>query len=102
MNIFILVFDGCTGCSYSSYDYTIVTTRSYELVNGFDWDDIFIWVLSWFTCCSFYCNAPLTGTLGGTAGGLAFMNISASVLNALLCIFPILTSGIVVAGLCSA
>ena len=36
----------------------------------------------------------LTGTLGGTSGGLEFLNIFARVPNASLCPFPSLTSGL--------
>ena len=50
-------------------------------MNGFDWYAILIWVISWFTFWSFSWNTPLTGTLGGTAGEFAFMNIYARVLN---------------------
>ena len=42
-------------------------------MNGFDWDAIFIWDLSWFTSWSLSWNTSLPGTLGGTAGGLLFL-----------------------------
>ena len=37
--------------------------------------------------------SPLTGTLGGTDGGGAFLNISGRGINFSLCEFPSLTSG---------
>ena len=98
----MLFFDGCTGCSSSGYIYTMGTLRSFAFVNGFDWDAFFIWVISWFTCWSFSWYTPLTGNLGGTAGGVAVLNISARGLNPSLCAFPNFTSGLGVAGLCGA
>ena len=71
-------------------------------MNGFEWDKMFVWVVYWFTFWNFSGYAPLTSTLGGTAGGVCFLNISDRVLNASLCEFPILTSEIAGAGLCSA
>ena len=80
----------------------IGTLQGYALANGFDWYAFFIWFLSRFTFWSFSWYAPLTGTLGGTAGGVAFMNIYDMYLNDSLCEFPGLDSGIAGAGLCSA
>ena len=57
------------------------TLRGYALVNGFGWYNFFIWVASGFTCWSFPSYDPLTGTLGGTDGEVAFPNISARDLN---------------------
>ena len=71
-------------------------------MNGFDCGAIFIWVTSWFTSWSFFWLTSLTVTLGGTAGGFDFLNISARVLNAYLCPFPNFTKGIAGAGLCGA
>ena len=96
-----MIFSGCTGWIYSGHASTIGTLGYSALVNGFDWDTIFILVLSWFTCWSFYWNSPLTGTLRGTTGGFAFLNISATVLNFSLSPFPSLNSGIAGAGFCS-
>ena len=70
------------------------------MANVFDWDTIFIRVLSWFTFWSLSWNTYLTVTLGGTDGGFAFLNISARVLNASVCTFPILNSGLAGAGFC--
>ena len=91
--------DGAGLCS--TYAYMIGTLRCSTSVNGFDWDAIFIWVLFWFTCWSFYWNYLLTGTLGGTVGFFYFLNIYARILDATLCQFPSLTSGLAGAGLCS-
>ena len=71
-------------------------------MNGFDWDEYLIWVISWFTSWSFSWNAPLIGTLGGTAGGVAFLNISARDINDSLCSFTSLNSGISGSGFYSA
>ena len=71
-------------------------------MNIFDWDELFIWVLSWFNCWSFSWYAPLTGTLGGTTGGVDFLNISDRDINDYLCDFPSLASGIDGAGFCIA
>ena len=80
----------------------IGTLRSSALVYGqFDWGEILIWVYYWFTCWNFYWHAPLTVTLGGTAGEVAFPNISARDLNYSLCEFPSVTSSLAGAGLCS-
>ena len=71
-------------------------------MNVFDWDEFFIWVISWFICWSFSWYAPLTGTLRGTAAGVYFLNISARDISASLCAFPSLTIGLAGAGLYSA
>ena len=80
----------------------IVNIGGSALVNGFDWDAFFIWVFSWFTCWIFSWYPPLTGTLRGIYGGVAFLNIPARDLNSSLCQFTILTSGLAGAVLCSA
>ena len=72
LKILIGGFAGCNGWSSYSCFPMIVTLRCSLLVNGFYWDSIFIWVLSWFTCLSLSWNDPLTGTLGGTAEGFDF------------------------------
>ena len=97
--------DGCTGWGYSVYVSTIVTLRGSALANRFDWDAIFIWDVSWFSCLSFSWISSLTGTLGGTAwggGGGVFLNISARVINTSLYAFPIFTSGVPGYGFCIA
>ena len=43
----------------------------------------------------------MTGTLGGTAGGIAFLDISIRDINKSLCEFPCVTIGISGAELCS-
>ena len=70
-------------------------------MTGFDWDALFIWDLSWFTCLSFSWATYLTGILEITAGGLDFLNISDRDINASLCVFNCLNSVISGAGLCS-
>ena len=73
------------------------------MVNGpLDWYEFFIWVYYWFTCWIFYWYAPLTVTLIGIYGEVAFTNVSARDLNDYLCEFPSVISGMEVAGLCSA
>ena len=100
--ILIGIFARCTCWSSSGYDSTIGTLRSRSLLNGFYWNEFFIWVISLFTCWRFSCYAPLTGTLRGTAGGVAFLNISDRYPNASLCEFLSMTSGIDSAGFCIA
>ena len=95
-------FDGCTCWSSSGYAYTIDTLRGSASEKGFYWDAFFTWVYYWLTCWSFYWYAPLTGNIGGTAGEVAFPNISTRDLNDSLCEFPSVTSGIYGAGLCIA
>ena len=95
------IFSRCAGWSSSSYASTICTLRGSALVNGFDWDSIFVWFISWFTSCSFSWNKSLTGTPRGTDEGFAFMNISDRVLNDSLCLFTSFTSGIYGVGFCS-
>ena len=51
-------------------------------------------LFSGFSSCSFSLTTFLTGTVGGTSGGFAFLNISSRFLNSSLCIFPSLTSGL--------
>ena len=63
-------------------------------MTGFDRDALFIWGLSWFTSLSFFWATSLTGTLGGTAGGMDFLNISDKVFNYSLWPFTSFTSGI--------
>ena len=46
------VFDLCTYWSSSGNYYIIGTLRGSAFVNGFASDELFIWVLSWFTCWS--------------------------------------------------
>ena len=98
----MIFFNGFTGWSSSGYAYTIGTLRVSSLVNGFDWDAIFIWALSWFISLSFYWDTYLTGILGSTTGALAFLNISYRVMNESLCPFPSFTSGLAGDGFCSA
>ena len=100
--IILIFFAGCTCWRSYGYESTIVTLRGSALVNGFDWDAYLIWVISWFTSWSFSWNSPLIGTLRGTAGGIAFLNISARDINTSLCELTILTSGISGAGFYSA
>ena len=57
-------------------------------MTGFYCGVLFIWVPSWFTYWSLFSLTSLTGTLGGTAGGFAFLNILARFFNASLCPFP--------------
>ena len=90
-----------TGWSFYGYVSTIDTLRGSSLVTGFDWDTLFIWDLSWFNYLSFFWTTHLTVTLRGTGEGMAFLNISARVLNASLCPFSDLTSGLASSGLCS-
>ena len=68
---------------------------------GFDWDTLFIWDLSWFTSLGFSWTTSLTGTLGGAAGGMDFLNISAGVLNDSFYPFTSFTCGLGGAILCS-
>ena len=70
LKILIISFAGCNCWVYSGYASIIGTIKGSALLNGYDWDAFFIWVISWFTCWSFSWYAPLTGTLGGTAGGV--------------------------------
>ena len=101
-NKMIGVFDGFNGWIFSWYVSTIDTLRGYLLVNGFYWDEVLIWDISWFTSLSFFwANSP-TGTLEGTAWGIDFLNISARVLDAPLCPFTSLTIGLAGDGFCSA
>ena len=97
-----MVFPECTGWISSGYASTMGTLRGYALVNGFDWDAIFIWDIYWFTSWSFSWNTPLTGTLGGTDGGFEFMNIYARFLNYPLSLFLSLTIRLAGAVLCGA
>ena len=98
----MIFFNGFTGWSSSGYAYTIGTLRVSSLVHGLDWDALFIWDISWFTCVSFSWATYLTGILGSTAGALAFLNISYRVMNESLCPFPSFTSGLAGDGFCSA
>ena len=77
---------------------TIGTLVGSSSVTGFDRDALFIWGLSWFTSLSFFWTTSLTGTLGGTAGGLDFMNISPRVSNDSLCHSPNFTKVLAGAG----
>ena len=95
------LFSGCTCWSSSGYDSTIGTLRVNALVNDFYWGAFFIRDISLFTCWSFYSYVSLTVTLEGTDVGVAFLNISARDLNASLCAYPGLTSGLSGAELCS-
>ena len=69
---------------------------------GFALGEFLSWNISWFTYLGFSWTTSLIGTLRGIAGGMDFLNISARVLNASLCPFPSLASGISGAGFCSA
>ena len=100
-NKMIGVFDGFNGWIFSWYVSTIDTLRGYLLVNGFYWDEVLIWDISWFTSLSLYWTTYLTGTIRGTDEGLAFPNISDRFLNASLCSFTSLTSALSGAGFCS-
>ena len=71
-------------------------------MTGFDWDEIFIWALSWFTSLTFSWTNSLTDTPGGTSGGMVFLNIFDRFRNASLCLYSSLISGLAGAGLCSA
>ena len=71
-------------------------------MTGFYWGALFIWAIYWFTSMSFSWTPSLTGTLGGTAGGMAFLDVSVKVLNTSLLLFSSLISGISGAGLFSA
>ena len=68
----------------------------------FDCSDPFIWITYWFISWSLFWPTSLTVTLGGTAGGFPFINISARVFNASLCPLTNFTKGIDGAVLCSA
>ena len=94
-------FAGCTCWNSSGYASTISTLRGSASVNGFYLDEFFIWVLSWFTRWRFTWYAHLTGTLGGIAGEVAFMNIPSRDINASLCAFTSVSSGLAGSGLCS-
>ena len=95
-------FSEFTGWSYSGYASTIGTITGSSLVNGFDWDALFILSLSWFTSFSFSWTTSLTGTLRGTAREVGFLNISARFISASLCPSPSFTSGISGAVFCGA
>ena len=56
----------------------------------------------WLTSLGLSWTTSLTETLRGTSGRFSFLNISYRVLNASLCTFPILTSGLVGSGFYSA
>ena len=68
----------------------------------FIWYGFLIFLNYWFTCWSFSWYAPLDGTLRGTSGEVAFLNISARYPNDSLSAFHIVTSGLVGAGFFSA
>ena len=64
-------------------------------MNGhFDWREFLILFSSWFICWSFSWYYYSNGTLVGTSGEISFPNISARDLNASLCEFPSVTSGL--------
>ena len=68
-------------------------------MNGrFDWDEFLFGFLLGSPVGIFLGMPPLTGTLEGTAGDIAFTNIFASDLNASLCEFPGATIGIAGSG----
>ena len=71
-------------------------------MNGFDCGSLFMRVPYWLTSWSFFWPTSLTGTVGGNAGGFAFLNIYARFFNDFLCPFPDLTKGLVGDGFCSA
>ena len=79
-----------------------LTSEYIKSVTGFDWDIIFIWALSWFTSYIFSWTTSLTGTVRGNAEVFSFLNIYVRLLNASLCQFYILTSGLAGSGFCSA
>ena len=91
-----------TGWISSGCASTIGNLRGYALVNDLYCCTIFIWVHSWLTPWSFFWPNSLNGALGGNAGGIAFLNISARVFNASLCPFPNLTRDLEGDVLCSA
>ena len=77
-------FSGFTGWSSSGYISTIDVIRGSSLVTVFNWNSLLIWDISWFSPLSFSWTISLIGTLGGTVGGLDFLNILARVPNASL------------------
>ena len=87
-------FNWLTDWSSSGYAPTIGTLRGFVLVTGFYCGVIFIWVPSWFISWGFFWTTSLTGILRGTAGGFAFLNITARVFNASLFPCPNFTKGI--------
>ena len=94
-NSMIKFFSGFAGCSSYGYAFTIDTLRGSLLVNGFAWCVFLSWFISWFNSLGFYCTTSLTSDPKGISGGVDFLNISDSFLNASLCPFPILASGFV-------
>ena len=96
-------YSGCTFLSLSWYALSICTLRCYSWLNGcFSWYGFLIWFYSWFTCWSFSWYVPYTGTLVGTSGKVDFQKSSDKDINASLCAFPIVASGLAGDGLCSA
>ena len=67
------------------YAFTVGTIRGSSLVTGFDQDALFISALSWLTSLTFSWTPYLTGTLGGTAEGLDFLDLFAKIFNTSFC-----------------
>ena len=72
-------------------------------MNGrFNWYEFLIWFYYWFICWSLSWYSPSTGAPGGSVGEVDFPNISAREINASLCSFTSVTSGLSGAGFCIA
>ena len=59
-------------------------------------------LIVFFACWSFSGYASSIGTLGGSAGGISLPKTYYRDLNASLCKFPCMTSGLAGVGFCSA
>ena len=59
-------------------------------MNGCNWGVLLVWDIPWFTSLSVSWDPYITGTLGGTARRMDFLDIPAKVLNASLFSSPIL------------
>ena len=97
-----MFFVGFACWSFSIYYSSIGTLEGSEWVIGlFTWYDYLVF-FNWFACWSFSRYVSSIGALRGSAGGVAFPIKSAMDINASLCKFTSVTSGMAGAGFFSA